>query len=603
MNNRLKFSKRSIQLIIAIGSMAIFNQPLIANTSILDQIPEDISDELRLEIENTNKDGGNFEEIPKQSLKLGSEFITPDKFGYEYFRSIPTNISAIGDLPIPNEYKISLRDKLSIIYTGNKDNKFNVQVGLDGSIFLDEIGSISLVGETLSSAREKLTNLISQSYTGVKVDLSVVNLSGKYISILGAVNVPGSYIVNPFTTVSGALAYSGGFKEYSSLRNVDIIKSNGQKHSLDLYDLLLNGDRSNDIILDAGDTIVINATDRFIDVNGSVLREHTYEYKEGETLEDLIRFSLGFNSMANKEKVSVEFYKTKLSGLNETSVVDYGSSLSLDNVKSITVFDKISSVISLKEVGGLSDRSNIASNNIRVEVSGEANNPGVYLLKRGTTLQDLFDLIGDKKDGANEEALIFTRKEIRDTQLRALSKAQGKLNSQLLEVLKSSDKESAVDLDSLEELATIDIDSENLGRIAGDFSRNSEGSQILLKDGDAIYIPTFSNSVTVIGGVFNSATFVFNPEITSSSHYISLAGGKTKDGNISQAYIIRANGESVRIRRGGWLSPVEKRLQPGDTLVIPIKLKNARSAATILSVSSIISNIAFAAASLDALKN
>ena len=45
------------------------------------------------------------------------------------------------------------------------------------------------------------------------IDLSLKNLSAKKISIVGAVNNPGTYLVNPFTTISNALAYSGGIQK------------------------------------------------------------------------------------------------------------------------------------------------------------------------------------------------------------------------------------------------------------------------------------------------------------------------------------------------------------------------------------------------------
>ena len=57
---------------------------------------------------------------------------------------------------------------------------------------------------------EKLRNIINQTYIGVNLDMSIKDLSAKKISIVGLVNMPGTYLVNPFTTVSGALVYSGG---------------------------------------------------------------------------------------------------------------------------------------------------------------------------------------------------------------------------------------------------------------------------------------------------------------------------------------------------------------------------------------------------------
>ena len=89
----------------------------------------------------------------------------------------------------------------------------------------------------------KLANLIQQSYVGVNIDVSLRNLSAKKITIVGAVNTPGTYLVNPFSTISGALAYSGGISEIGSLREIKLIRTSGEVFSFDLYDLLIKGER------------------------------------------------------------------------------------------------------------------------------------------------------------------------------------------------------------------------------------------------------------------------------------------------------------------------------------------------------------------------
>ena len=103
-----------------------------------------------------------------------------------------------------------------------------MKVNLDGSILFPELGSISVINQSLQEVRSKISALVDQSYVGVNVDVSVSNLSAKKITIVGAVNVPGTYLVNPFTTISNAIAYAGGIKEYASLRNIFLTKQNGE---------------------------------------------------------------------------------------------------------------------------------------------------------------------------------------------------------------------------------------------------------------------------------------------------------------------------------------------------------------------------------------
>ena len=108
-----------------------------------------------------------------------------EKYGYSYFSSgffssVAKSKFPTGDLPLPNEYKISLSDELSIILSGTQSDTFNLRVKLDGSICFPEIkGSISVAGKTLGEVQEILTSLVNQSFVGINVNVSIKNLSAK----------------------------------------------------------------------------------------------------------------------------------------------------------------------------------------------------------------------------------------------------------------------------------------------------------------------------------------------------------------------------------------------------------------------------------------
>ena len=291
------------------------------------------------------------------------------KYGYDFFKSMPTSLTAIGDLPLPNDYKISLRDQFRVILSGSKDAVFNLNVKLDGTIFFPELGAISVSGLTLEEVKNKLTRLIEQAYIGVNIDISMQNLSAKKITIVGAVLTPGTYLVNPFSTITGALAYSGGISEIGSLRDIKLIRNNKEIISFDLYELLIKGDRSKDLTIEAGDTILINAASNFIEINGAVRRPGIYEILKDETLEDIVNYALGFTQQANKSNISVSFLD-----LNKAEVVKKNISKldqNLKNVLNIDVFEYV----------------NQESSNI--QVLGAIEQPGFYELKKYKNLEAL----------------------------------------------------------------------------------------------------------------------------------------------------------------------------------------------------------------------
>jgi len=297
--------------------------------------------------------------------------ISGQKYGYDFFSSTPTSLTAVGDLPLPNDYKISLRDEFRVILSGSKDAIFNLNVKLDGTILFPELGSISVVGLSLQEVKDKLSLLIEKSYIGVNIDISMQNLSAKKITIVGAVKTPGTYLINPFSTITGALAYSGGVSDIGSLRDIKLIRNNQEIFSFDLYDLLIKGDRSKDLTLEAGDTILINAASQFVEITGAVKRPAIYEILDDETLKDIVDFALGFDQTANKSNISVSFLN-----LNKAAVIKKNISKldqSLKNALSVYVFNYVSE-----------DTSD-------VQVLGAVEEPGFYDIKKYSTLESLIE--------------------------------------------------------------------------------------------------------------------------------------------------------------------------------------------------------------------
>ena len=294
------------------------------------------------------------------------------KFGYDFFSKIPTTITPTADLPVPNEYKISLNDEFKILLSGGVDKELVLRVNLDGAILFPEVGLIQIVGDDFDTAKQKISERVQKAYVGVGVNVSLSSLSAKKINIVGAVSTPGSYLVNPFTTITSALAYAGGIEEYGSLRTIKVIKSNGDSYVFDLYELLISGDRTNDALLDAGDTILVQGTDNFIEIFGEVIRPAVYEYNEEKNLNELISLALGVNKLANLNTVGVIYWDRDTFSL-KTKVQNISEKFDFDNALSVEVF-KI----------GANDAKD-------VQVRGPINNPGYFGISEFNSLSKIVE--------------------------------------------------------------------------------------------------------------------------------------------------------------------------------------------------------------------
>ena len=702
----------------------------------------------------TEQDASNKEETLKNNEKNEESILDTSKFGYNFISTSPTSIIATGDLPLPNEYQISLGDVIGVVLSGSKEQIFDMKVQLDGTVLFPEIGSISVVGESFLDIKNKFRNLIEQSYIGVSIDLSLKDLSAKKITIVGAVNNPGTYLVNPFTTISNSLAYSGGIQPIGSLRNIRLLRSNGDSYAFDLYKLLIDGDRTNDITIESGDVIIVGAANKFININGMVKRPGTYEIIPGEDLSDLLKYALGFVGGANIEKITLdkldresssilkiitnnnthsledilsvrvfsllnnnlssiyvdgavvepgyyklEDYKNLEDLINELNFIDaypwlatleqfdddnlvqysilfnlndpdtYQSIKLLPNSRlyfadvnsrsyvvnditlnmindyrltinhkqgsfSLPVFGRYSveSFISLlgldmsdvnekatyvspleslvikdnyknmefsaKKYNTVSFRSPI-NDLINVRIEGAIDYPGEYTLQSDSTLQDLYEMIGDFKNEAFTSGIILTRKSIRDRQLKSIETSKQDLNKALL--TNQQKGQNIGDINIIRALSE-SIEPENLGRIAGDFSPGALSSiKTLLLDGDRLYVPRNPNAINVLGEVLNPIAFEYSKKLTIGSA-IASAGGYQDYADKRKVYVIKANGLIEKANRNIFVRNVN--LEPGDTIIVPRKIiTNNPGIEALLPVTKILSDLAFSAAALETLSD
>ena len=177
-------------------------------------------------------------------------------------------------------------DKLELLLAGSTNKLIDLRVDLSGNILIPEVGSMNVKDMPLSEANKKINALVSSSYVGVKAALSVKKPSLRKISVIGAVKKPGTYLVNPFISLSEAIKYASGLKENASIRTIEVISINGDS-TYDMYEFLIYGNRKIDVSLRNGDTVLIHPTSNILSIDGEVHRKGNYEYKSSDTYADI----------------------------------------------------------------------------------------------------------------------------------------------------------------------------------------------------------------------------------------------------------------------------------------------------------------------------
>lgn len=251
---------------------------------------------------NRDANGKEIEKVGKQatdSLSLNEDEApetTKEKlnlFGYDIFDLGADAFTPSADIPIPANYVMGPGDSIVIQLYGKDNNTYSLSLNREGQIQMPGIGPISLAGLSFEAMQAKISEVVNQQMIGVKSSVTMGTLRTIRIFVLGEAKVPGSYVVGSLSTMTNAIFASGGITKIGSLRNVQLKRSGKVVTTLDLYDLLLKGDTSNDSRLLPGDVIFVPPIGKTVGVSGQVKRPAIYELKKETTVEDVIELAGG----------------------------------------------------------------------------------------------------------------------------------------------------------------------------------------------------------------------------------------------------------------------------------------------------------------------
>ncbi len=217
----------------------------------------------------------------------------------------------------PKNYQLGPDDELVIDIFGNASDSYRLKVSPEGTVKLLNLSPIFVSGLTIEEAKDRIVSRLRQAYAGLNSGggtYAVVNLGNIRsikVNIIGEVKIPGSYTVSSLATAFNALYLCGGPDSNGTYRNIRILRNNKLVRTIDLYQFLLTGEQSDNIVLQDQDIIQVPFYTYRLELDGEVKRPAIYELKENETLEQLLQFAGGFSSTA---------YKAYLTGRRATTV-------------------------------------------------------------------------------------------------------------------------------------------------------------------------------------------------------------------------------------------------------------------------------------------
>jgi polysaccharide biosynthesis/export protein len=390
------------------------------------------------EIEGAEEDD-NLEEA---EIELGffEQEIILEPFGNALFEGAPTTFAPATDIPVPPEYKIGPGDTIDVQLFGKENRQYSLVVNRDGTINFPDIGPINVVGLGFEDLKQQILDRVANTIIGTSAAISMGALRSIQIFVLGDARRPGSYTVSGLSNITNALFVSGGISEIGSLRKVQLKRSGKLVQTLDLYDLLINGNTQNDVRLQSGDVIFIPPIGPTVGIGGYVKRPAIYELIRETTAGEAIELAggllaNGFPGRTRIERITADW---ELSFLNLDLTTAKGQKSMLKNGDTLLV----PPVLARYKDG--------------IQLAGHVLRPGDFEWREGMQLTDIITSLAELKPQADINYVLIRRETWPDKRVKALS-------ANLEAALANPDSDNNILLEPRDVIRVFDLASERAG--------------------------------------------------------------------------------------------------------------------------------------------
>ena len=567
----------------------------------LEQLPPDqresIKEKLRVatglqgEIEQAFEEVISLVKKPElKDLKDQDGYCSECIYGFNFFQFSPSTFAPSDDTPINSSYSMGPGDKLLVNYYGSDEKTEEVFVNREGIVVLPLLGPVNVTGMTYGEASKYIQDKAKSELIGTQINISIREVRSVGVYVLGEAYKPGKYLLSGLSTVTNALFISGGVNKKGSLRNIQIKRDNKTVATYDFYDFLLKGSLDSEVTLQDGDIIFIPFIENSVIMGGAFKRPHRYEFKEGETLRDVVELAGGFDTEV------MDGSRIELSTLDRSASTRSLTYLNL--AKDAKKLIKDGDVLNVSFTSGLTPQS--------ITLTGEVKNPGEYSIRPGETILEIINRAGGYTDEAYFQGAVFLRKAVAKSQKEAFARSADQLENTIVDVITNNAGSSISEstLVPLSNLITKLRLEEPPGRMVVDLDtlklKTDPIANFPVKNRDSLFIPERPSFVSIVGEVLNATTVGFNPDL-SVDEYIDLAGGLNDAADRDKIFVILPDGKSQLVKRSLFSSSTY--ILPGSTIVITRDSRPFDAISLTQIITPILADLATSAAAIAAISD
>lgn len=344
----------------------------------------------------------------------------------------------------------------------------------------------------------------------------------------------------------------------------------------------------------------INQPTEIVRIDGRVKARGDYPLEPGMHVSDLLRAGGGLQDAAYGAKAELTRYRVS-NDLRQTQRLEIDLAAILSGDASADLLLQPFDFLNVKEVPEWGEQD-------QVTLLGEVRFPGNYPIQRGETMRSVLERAGGLTSLAFANGAVFTRKELKAREQEQIDRLAERLQSDLastaLRAAAANQGQAGQALTVGQSLLTQLKATKAVGRLVIDLNGLLDApvgspNDIVLREGDQLFIPKQKQEVTVIGEVQNNTSHFYREHLTRDD-YISLSGGVTRKADRGRIYIVRADGSVVSSENSGWFRRSgQVAMRPGDTVVVPLDTERMPALPMWQAVTSILYNLAIAAAAVN----
>lgn len=420
-------------------------------------------------------------------------------FGYNLFRDAPDTFAPIDNIPVSADYLVGPGDELVIKGWGQVDIDVRAVVNRNGMIDLPKVGSVNVAGVRYQELHSYLKQAIGRVFRNFELNVTLGKLRSIQVFVVGQAQRPGVYTVSSLSTLVNTLFASGGPSPAGSLRHIQVKRNGALLTELDMYDLLLKGDKTKDVALLPGDVIYIPPVGQLVGIYGGVNNAAIYELKDDRTsLSGMLELAGGLTTTAAGQKVLLERI--------EQRTVRKVEEFRLDK-EGLAHLVKDGDLIQVFSIDARFDNA--------VTLRGNVATPGRYPWKEGMRVKDMIP---------DMESLIVPEYWLRQNEIsRVKDKEKEKAEYRLQSEIKHGLSEINWNYAIVERLNKVELTTQLLPfNLAKAISSPDSDQNLLLQQGDTITI--FSKEDIQVPMANRSVFVRLEGEVTGAGVYKALPG-------------------------------------------------------------------------------